>query len=185
MKKHKQTTKTRLKLLITPALAIVLLLLPPYFAVIFAGLQLLVLCLCKISLKKQFSYLKPILFYGLLLFVFQGFSNPFPTVFFLLRFIAIMQGAVFLFETTSYLQIRQALPRSTKPDSLLNIVSETLFLFLIFIPLVQDIWQQSKKAWLCRGGKKNLRMFFTLLPVLFFVGMKKAWNLSRAIEIRK
>ena len=58
-------------------------------------------------------------------------------------------------------------------------------MFLNFIPLVSKIWEQSKKAWLARGGKNFVKMYLALLPVLFSVGMKKAYNMSRAIAIRQ
>ncbi len=59
-----------------------------------------------------------------------------------------------------------------------------LSMFVNFIPMVSSIWAQSKKAWFARGGKKGLKMYMSLLPVLFSVGMKKAWNTARAFEAR-
>ena len=50
--------------------------------------------------------------------------------------------------------------------------------------MVTKIWAQAQRAWFARGGKKSIKMYLTLLPVLFSVGMKKAWNTSRAIEVR-
>lgn len=60
-----------------------------------------------------------------------------------------------------------------------------IFMFLNFIPMIASIWQQLRRAWAARGGKNGIRMYILLLPVLFFVAMKKAWNMSRAIEARK
>ena len=57
-------------------------------------------------------------------------------------------------------------------------------MFLNFIPMVTKIWTQAQKAWFARGGKKSIKMYLSLLPVLFSVGMKKAWNTARAIESR-
>lgn len=57
-------------------------------------------------------------------------------------------------------------------------------MFLNFIPMLSQIWEQSKKAWFARGGKKGIRMYGTLLPVLFSVGLKKAYNQARAISLR-
>ena len=57
-------------------------------------------------------------------------------------------------------------------------------MFLNFIPMLAQIWEQSKKAWQARGGKKGVKMYGVLLPVLFSVGMKKAYNQARAIFVR-
>ncbi|MCR4742928.1 MAG: hypothetical protein K5866_08695 [Treponema sp.] len=51
--------------------------------------------------------------------------------------------------------------------------------------MVSKIWNQSKKAWLARGGKISIKMYKVLIPLLFSVGMKKAYNMARAISIRK
>ena len=63
-------------------------------------------------------------------------------------------------------------------------IATALSMFVNFIPMVSAIWAQSKRAWFARGGKKGARMYAVLLPVLFSVGMKKAWNTARAIQIR-
>ena len=107
-----------------------------------------------------------------------------------------MQTASILFRTSTTLQLREGLEKmeltlrrpftskanpQTRPSAP---VAQTLALFLCFIPQVSKIWQQTVRAWKARGGRTNLRMYITLLPVLFSVGMKQAYNAARAITIR-
>ena len=62
--------------------------------------------------------------------------------------------------------------------------TNAIYMFVNFIPMVSRIWEESQRAWFARGGKKSLRMYMTLLPILFSVGMKKAYNAARAVTIR-
>ena len=200
-----------IKLLFIPAAGI-LLLLAKWQLVPVAILCLSVLgFMVKISAREQFCDLKPIFFYAVLLFVFELFmldyksfsaleasftevfswQNQKETVFFLLKLTAVMQCASLLFKTSTSLELREGIFLiETKIRAALhlknaNTFSEMLFMFLNFIPMIAVIWAQLKRAWLARGGKNSIKMYVSLLPVLFFVSMKKAWNMSRAISIRK
>ena len=114
----------------------------------------------------------------------------------LLKLFCIIQTASLIFKTSTSLQIREGLEvmelavrkcLHLKPfvDGRPNApVAQAVSLFICFIPQVSKNWAQSKKAWLARGGKKGLRMLIVLLPVLFCVGMKQAYNSARAITIR-
>ena len=102
-----------------------------------------------------------------------------------------MQTASLVFKTTTGLQIRQALEQMElavrkifhlKPATP---VAQALALFVCFIPQVSKNWAQIKKAWFARGGKKSIKMLVVLLPVLFSVGMKQAYNYSRALMVRE
>lgn len=64
------------------------------------------------------------------------------------------------------------------------LVTDAISMFINFIPMVMKIYEQSKKVWIARGGKKGIRMLLVLLPVLFSIGMKKAWNTNRAFQSR-
>lgn len=113
------------------------------------------------------------------------------TFFLLVKLFCVMQSASLVFKTSTLLQLREGigLIESTvrkflhlkKQNSFTNVIS----MFLNFIPMLAQIWEQSKKAWIARGGKKGIKMFGVLLPVLFSVGMKKAYNQARAISIRE
>ena len=122
----------------------------------------------------------------------------------LLKLFCLMQTASILFRTSTTLQLREGLEkieltlrqpfssrqRQTNAPSPAALsaptapVAQTLALFLCFIPQVSKIWQQTVRAWKARGGRTSLRMYTSLLPVLFSVGMKQAYNSARAITIR-
>ena len=200
-----------IKLLFIPAAGIALLLLPwqfslgAFFCLAVTGFMV------KISAREQFTDIKPIFFYAVLLFVFQLFTlnykslngifssfvetfswkNQKETVFFLLKLTAVMQCASLLFKTSTSLELREGIALiESRIRAVLhlkngNTFSEMLFLFLNFIPMIALLWAQLRKAWTARGGKNGIKMYILLLPTLFSVAMKKAWNMTRAIEIRK
>lgn len=64
-------------------------------------------------------------------------------------------------------------------------VADVVALFVCFIPQVSKSWQQIKRAWKARGGKSSIRMYMVLLPILFSVGMKNAYNTARALSVRR
>lgn len=114
----------------------------------------------------------------------------------LLKLFCIIQTASLIFKTSTSLQIREGLEvmelavRRTlhlkplvdgRPNSP---VAQAVSLFICFIPQVSKNWQQAKRAWKARGGRKSLHMFIVLLPVFFSVGMKQAYNSARAISAR-
>ena len=108
----------------------------------------------------------------------------------LLKLFCVMQGASLLFRTSTSLQLREGLAsiehsiRKVLPVSKKNKISNTVSMFVCFIPMVNELWLQSKKAWFARGGKRGIKMYKNLLTVIFSVGMKKAYNTARAVAIR-
>lgn len=118
------------------------------------------------------------------------FENQKESIFLLCKLFCIMQSASLVFKTSTSLQLRDGIEKiEIALRKLLHLKNKTTFtnaisMFLNFIPLVSKIWNQSQKAWIARGGKKSVKMYLTLLPVLFSVGMKHAYNTARAIEIR-
>lgn len=112
------------------------------------------------------------------------------TLFLLLKLFCVMQSASLVFKTSTLLQLREGIWQIEGTlRNLLHLKKQNTFtnaisMFLNFIPMLSQIWEQSKKAWFARGGKKGVRMYGVLLPVLFSVGMKKAYNQARAISIR-
>jgi len=93
-----------------------------------------------------------------------------------------MQSASLVFKTSTSLELREGIGTIFGQKSLFT---NAISMFLNFIPMVAKIWEQSKRAWFARGGKHNIKMYTTLMPVLFSVGMKKAYNAARAVSIRK
>ncbi len=159
------------------------------------------------SLKEQLADLRPVLFYGVLLLIFKIISYAFSgtsfleikanwwieekeTVFLLIKLFCIMQSVSLIFKTSTSLELREGIEkielwvRKKLHLKEKRTFTNAIFMFLNFIPMVSKIWQQSQRAWIARGGKKSLKMYMILLPVLFSVGMKKAYNMARAIEIR-
>lgn len=187
------------KILFIPLINILFLCLPPIFSFILLVIQFILALILGFSLREQFTDVKPVFYYAFLLFLFQIiswlFSNPglesFKTqfswdsekesVFLLIKLFSIMQSASLVFKTSTSLELRDGIGKIFGQKSVLT---NALSLFLNFIPMVSKIWEESKKAWLARGGKKNLKMYFVLLPVLFSIGLKKAYNVARAILIR-
>lgn len=205
-----------LKILLIPALNIMLFNLPVYVAAAVILLQFVLACCLRFSLKEQFSDLFPVIFYGILLYLTsfiaqfcsffcgehtdgfvgavisagkQVFTNL-TTLFILIKLFCIMQGTSLVFRTSTSLEIREGFAvieiffRRLFHLSRKTPVANTISLFVCFIPMVFRLWNQSVRAWKARQGKVNIRMFLTLLPVLFSVGMKNAWNSARAMAIR-
>lgn len=197
-----------IKILFIPLINILIFSLPFYFALAFLFLQFVLACVAKISFKAQLSDLKPVIFYAFMLlwmqlilgltqsgvenlFIHFTWQNQKENVFMLVKLFCIMQTASLLFRTTTALKIRDGIAVIEKRTrKILHVkkgyaFTNTISLFLNFIPLVSQIWQQSVKAWRARGGKKSIKMYCVLLPVLFSVGMKKAYNSARALYIRQ
>jgi len=125
----------------------------------------------------------------------------------LLKLLCLMQSASILFKTSTQLEIREGLekiemsvrkafgkhggkraPEEISGDERLiqrAPVAEAVSVFICFIPEVSKNWYRIKTAWYARGGRKGAKMLVVLLPVLFSVGMKEAFNLSKAINVRK
>ena len=178
-----------IKLLAVPAVSILVFTLPWQVALAISIVQIILSFCLRISFREQFVYLRAVLYYAAIL-IFAKFAGAFfskqsfqdflpdflPTLIMLLKLFCVMQTASLVFKTTTPLQIRQTLKKLP--------FAQALTLFICFIPQVTKNWDQIKKAWFARGGKKSLRMLIVLLPVLFSVGMKQAWNNARALCAR-
>lgn len=92
-----------------------------------------------------------------------------------------MQTSSLVFKTSTSLEMREGISKIFGRKSA---ITNAISMFLNFIPMISKIWQQSKVAWKIRGGKNGIKMYFVLLPILFSVGMKKAYNLAKAVQIR-
>ena len=113
------------------------------------------------------------------------------TALMLLKLLCVMQASSLVFKTTTSLEMRagagaiehaaRRILRLGDGSSFTDLVSFTLY----FIPLVFRIWGQLETAWRARQGKASPRMFMALLPALFSVGMKSAYNAARAVMARR
>ena len=200
-----------LKLLVIPVLNILLLFLPWIYSLIFAVAFLAAGLFIKITLKEIITDIKPVLYYAFLLFIFELFTLDFSsfeifklnfinsfswtsqkeTVFFLLKLFCIMLSSSLLFKTSTSLELRSGISkietavRKIMHSKKENTFTQIIFLFLNFIPMFAKIFEQLKKSWKARMGKPGIKMYLKLLPVMFSVSIKKAWNMSRALEIRR
>lgn len=119
----------------------------------------------------------------------KAFSNS-STALTLIKLLCALQTSSIVFKTTTSLEIREGVGKIEGAvrkvlhlkgrNTLTDLISFTLY----FIPLVFRIWSQLETAWRARQGKTGVRMFITLLPALFSVGMKSAYTAAKAVMIR-
>lgn len=186
--------KTAFKLLLIPVVSIVVFIFDPKVALCLVVIQTVLSFVVKISPRQMLHDLRAVLYYAALLIFARfigvafsgGLSRAFflelvPTLYMLLKLFCVMQTAAIVLRTSTSLEIREALEKTIRQPQ----VVQMLALFICFIPQVSKNWEQIKRAWIARGGKKSLRMLLVLLPILFSVGMKQAYNSARAICARK
>lgn len=130
------------------------------------------------SFLEQLRDLKPILPYCLLLVSLHVFSVFIKTetdikdlTFLILKLVCLMQISSLFFNTTSSLQLKEAL------EKILPFKVALLFsLFLFFIPTLFSIWTKLDYSWKARGGKKGLLKFLNFFRFLFPNPFTKAKN---------
>ncbi len=202
------------KILLIPVFNIAVFSLNWKFAAVFVGIQFITFFCLRFTLKEQLTDLTPVLWYGIFMYLIDlisgtyigfaelGLADSFlsalkkclydeKTFSTIVKFFVCNQSAALMFKTSTSLElregietielkIRKVLPCSKKPRFAI-VVS----MFINFIPAVFKIWNQLKRAWFARGGKYNLRMFLTLFPVLFSIGLKYAFDTTKAVLIRE
>ena len=211
-----------LKIILIPALNIIIFNLPVQFALGFMLAQALLAFTLRFTFRELFADLKPVLYYAVILYATSFIANFFAacqngtanlqagtftlesclksalsssfqntsTIRMLVKLFCIMQSASILFKTSTTLQIREGLGtiesavRKILPVSKKNRFTGTASLFICFIPMVYKNWELSKRAWLARGGKSGIKMLKAIFPVFLSVGIKQAYNASRAIAVR-
>ena len=189
------------KLIFIPVVSIFIFCFPPYVCIGLIFVQLLLALFLRFSFSEILNDLRPVFYYALILlfvkilsvgsqlimllfnsepfsiktFLLSNFSweTEKPTVILLMKIFCLMQTTSIMFKTTTALQIRECFKSF-----------DALSMFISFIPITSRLWTQTKKAWFARGGKKGIKMYIFLLPVLFSTGMKKAWNMARAVQVR-
>ena len=190
------------KIFFIPVLSICTFSLPPLFSFALIFIQSALCFYLKFSVKEQLTDLKPAIYYFFLLLFTKflawlgtGFSTDFTfekeTIFMLLKLFCLMQSSSIVFKTSTSLEIREGISiiegkiRTILHLSKKNSFTDIISLFVNFIPMVGKNWYQAERAWFARGGKKSIKMYITLIPVLFSVGMKQAYNVARALQIRE
>ena len=194
-----------IKILIVPALNILFFLVPVPVIVGCIFLQCIAACAAGFSFREQLEDMRPVRYYAVLLYCTQfltlslsvGVAPAFKatvtngtTLIMLGKLFCIFQSASLMFKTSTSLEIREGIGmiegaiRRYLPCSKKKSFTDTLSLFVCFIPMVHTIWEQTKRAWIARHGKQSIKMYAVLIPVLFSVGMKKAYNSAKAILAR-
>ncbi|MBR5645840.1 MAG: hypothetical protein IKX23_04295 [Treponema sp.] len=181
-----------IKILFIPCFSILIFILPVWFTVLLVIVQFIVQLSLHFSLRDFYYDLRPVLFYAVLLYITKIISKQFndgkTTLYFLMKIFCMLQSASIMYKTSTVLELREGFEKIENSIKIIIkykfSIAQTLSIFVIFIPMLSRIWTQSKKAWVVRGGKKNIKMFIVLLNMLFTTGLKKAWNNSRAIQIR-
>ena len=144
--------------------------------------------------KSICKYLIPIFYYAILFYLFSFISNLQLGIFeslkvtFLNKTIAIMffKYFVVMFFTGLFFTIFSTLQIKSVIDFIFrgpNLFTTTFFLFLTFIPMIFEMWDELKKAWKIRGGRVGLKMGVVLLPSLILLSFKKAYDKAKAIKV--
>lgn len=202
-----------IKIIFIPAFNIAVFSLNWRFGAVFVVLQFVLFCFLRFSLREQMTDMSPVLCYGVFLYLINllsgtyinyahagfvgGFvsaakeclhdENTFSTV---IKFWACNQSASLMFKTSTSLELREGIEKiessirrflpCNKEPRFASLVS----MFVNFIPAVFKLWNELKRAWFARGGKHSFRMYFSLFPVLFSVGLKYAFDTTKAVLIR-
>ena len=163
--------------------------------------------ICGFSLSEQLTDLKPAFFYSAVMYLLSVFSNltkfssvsNFQPIFFIpnteyirtaLRLIFIIQMSAFLFRTTSFLELKECLNMIERfikrifriPEK--TFFTDTVSLFLMFIPEFFNIWTGVNLAWKARMGKPGIKKIKTLCFVLITISFEKAAVKAKALEAR-
>lgn len=204
-----------LKILLIPSINILIFSLPFEFSLGFLIFQALLAFILHFTIREQLRDLRPVLYYAVILYATSLLAQFFAalgtagtweealksgfliaisnaeTIKMLVKLFCVMQSASILFKTSTTLQIREGIGaiegaiRHILPVSKKNTFTDTIALFICFIPMVYKNWELSKRAWFARGGKSGIKMMKSIFPVFFSVGIKQAFNAARAIAIRR
>jgi biotin transport system permease protein/energy-coupling factor transport system permease protein len=170
--------------------------------------------LCRFTLRDQLADMKPAFFYFCLIYLLSVFTcfteywNKLPiyelvpkilipkTDFLQITFrlVVIIQLSAFLFRTTSSLEIRDSIRIIEKRIfSLLPFIgkknhqyflSESICLFICFIPEIFTTWSSVNLAWKARSGRQGIKKIKTTVFVLISLCMEKAALKAKALEAR-
>lgn len=202
-----------IKIIFIPSFNIAVFSLNWRFGAVFVVLQFVLFCFLHFTLREQTADMSPVLWYGVFLYFINllsgtyinyahagltgGFvmavkdclhdEGTFSTV---IKFWACNQSASLMFKTSTSLELREGIEKiESAIRRFLPCKKETRFaslvsMFINFIPAVFKLWNELKRAWFVRGGKHSFRMYFSLFPVLFSVGLKYASDTTKAVLIR-
>ena len=164
---------------------------------VLAGIIVILILLSFVGRIKPWQLLRgsgPLFLIVIVLLTFQAIDfNPFAFktdglaegFIFCLRLGAAFAAGSLLFAVTTLTEIRRALSRF---ETALHLDKYKpglgLALMLGFLPKFFEAWEDASLAWKSRGGKKNLSMLISLIPLVLEKMMVKAANTAEALESR-
>jgi biotin transport system permease protein len=164
--------------------------------------------LCRFSPLEQITDIKPAFYYAILMYALSAFSNllenwnalslavliPRPEfVIIALRLVLIVQLSALLFRTTSSIELKDGLNSieqfirrlfSGKKGSYRTRFTDTISLFLRFIPEIFETWTNVNLAWKARNGKQGFAKIKPLVVVIISLSFEKAAGKAKAIAAR-
>ncbi len=202
------------KILFIPLFNVAVFSLGWHFSAVFVLIQFVLFCFLHFTLREQLTDLTPVLWYGFFLYLIDlisatyvnypelgfpaGFLEAFrkcihdeKTFATIVKFFACNQSAALMFKTSTSLELREGIEkiecavRRVLPCSKKAGFALVVSMFINFIPAVFKIWNQLKRAWFARGGKSGIKMFLSLIPVLFSIGLKYAYDTTKAVLVRE
>jgi len=106
-------------------------------------------------------------------------------IIFSLRIAAAFSAGTLLFSVTTSHEIRKSLSRLEKLLRMEKLnLSLYISLMLGFLPQFFEVWEDLCLAWKSRGGKKNLSLIVTLVPIAIERMMRHAAETAIAMEAR-
>jgi energy-coupling factor transporter transmembrane protein EcfT len=106
-------------------------------------------------------------------------------IIFSLRIAAAFSAGTLLFAVTTPYEIRKSLSRLEKFLRIEKLnLSLYISLMLGFLPQFFEVWEDLRLAWKSRGGKNNLSLVVTLVPIALEKMMRKAAETALAMEAR-
>jgi biotin transport system permease protein/energy-coupling factor transport system permease protein len=167
---------------------------------------------CRFSLREQLADLKPAAVYGALMYALSVFTQisqavketpalVFTGAIFIpndeylrisLRLIIVIQLSALFFRSTSSMEIRDSLRIIERGILKLRVtgkrsygyITNSIALFLCFIPEIFTSWTDINYAWKARGGKNGIKKIKTVLFVLISISLQKASLKEKAMSAR-
>ena len=183
-----------------------------FFSAFWLGIAILtaviISFLCGFSFNEQITDLKPAFLYAVIMYLLSVFSNLTEIISFIyfqpeflipnpdyliiiLRLTFIIQISALLFRTTCFLELKECLNTIERfikklfKNTNTFYFTDTISLFLIFIPEFFSVWSDVNLAWKARGGKSGIKKIKTLIFVLISISFEKAAIKAKALEARK
>ena len=166
---------------------------PVFYYCSFLYLMNFIVLTCSLSAASFPSFpagFSPVRFLGVLKASFLETALDPSTMKFSLRFCACVQSCAMMFGTSSSVQIREGIEKiEVFVRRLLPFGKEPMFslavsMLVVFIPTVFRIWSRLCLAYRARGGKPSLSMVLVLVPQLFSVGLRTAFETTKSIMNR-